>query len=96
MEQNNFDMSIYLKDAESIRNILKKSNDNKDPNKFITTISNLENYLKQVDCIKKSSILTPLKNKDELKLDLDEVKSKALFKINLLINECWREVEAIL
>lgn len=91
--QKEYDLGIYLKELEAIKSIFKFEKESK----LNTAIRNLGNYLNQVKCINVCELFESSGDKKCFgELNPVELKSKVLFKLNILINECFRDLESIL
>jgi hypothetical protein len=92
MTINNIDLKSYLNELNKIH---KEINLQDSDNQLRTMLSNLDNYVDQFCCVKKSDIFS---NKDinDVKMDENEIKTKLLRKINQLINEQFELFDSFL
>lgn len=89
--QNSYDLSIYLNELNSIKKLLDHEKD------LNCILENLDNYLDQLNCARKSFLLEEKNDSwSRFGLDLAEVRSKFLFKLNQSISQVLDQIQEIL
>lgn len=87
--ETNFDLKLYLNSINSIGKELELNSSTQ----LGKNLNELDNYLNQINCIKKSFIF----NNEEINKELNnkEIKQKLLFKINQLVNQNIKIIQAV-
>ena len=95
-----FNLKLYLAEIDSVKKYLHSSSD------LLKHLNELDNYLEQVKCVKKSRLFFFTEESDNffnlennpfnVKVNKEETKQKLLFKITSLINQSIHSTKNIM